>query len=132
MLSVLISTDTRYKVNRKIIRKAVEETLNKNKAGNLDAEVSIAVVGERKMKTLTDKYKKDDKKHQILSFSNEDISQIGKGFVNPPDGALRLGDIVLCWPQLLLEASKDDIMVDEELYDLTSHGVEHLLGMHHE
>ena len=132
MVNVLIHTDSRYPVNRKIIRKACEETLKKNKAEGLSAEVSVAVVGARKMKDLTKTYLGDNQKHEVLSFAFEDISQSGKGFVNVPDDILRLGEVVLCWPAVLSEASRDEVMVDDKVYELTSHGVEHLLGIHHE
>ena len=132
MVNVLIHTDSRYPVNRKIIRKACWETLVKNKAGSLSAEISLAVVGARKMKNLAQKYLEDDRKHEVLSFSFEDVSQSGRGFVNVPDDILRLGEVILCWPQVLAEASRDAVMVDDKVYELTSHGVEHLLGIHHE
>ena len=132
MVNVLIHTDSRYPVNRKIIRKACWETLVKNKAGGLFAEISVAVVGARKMKNLAQRYLKDDRKHEVLSFSFEDVSQSGRGFVNVPDDILRLGEVILCWPQVLAEASRDAVMVDDKVYELTSHGVEHLLGIHHE
>ena len=132
MPSVLIHTDTRYPVDRKIIRRAVEKTLKRNKLHKSSPEVSIAVVGSRKMKDLTDKYVGDNKKHQVLSFSFEDIAHSRKGFVNVPDDVLRLGEVVLCWPEVLSEASRDDVMVDDKVYELICHGVEHLLGNHHE
>ncbi len=139
MTTVLIQTDTRYPLNRKVVRRAVAETFKKHKVENLDSEVSVSVVGSRKMKQLTQKYLKEISKHQILTFSFEDLAQSGQnvnishqGFVNPPDDILRLGDIVLCWPEVLDEASKDDMMVDDEVYDLVCHGVEHLLGYNHE
>ena len=132
MVNVLIHTDSRYPVNRKIIRKACWETLEKNKAEGLSAEVSVAVVGARKMKDLTKTYLGDNQKHEVLSFAFEDISQSGKGFVNVPDDILRLGEVVLCWPAVLSEASRDEVMVDDKVYELTSHGVEHLLGIHHD
>lgn len=130
-MNVLIHTDTRYPVNRKIIRKAVVDVFAKNKI-NSDAEVSVAVVGERKMKVLTGKYLSDGKNHEILTFALEDASEVRGGFVNPPDEVLRLGDVVLCWPEVLQLAAKEDILVDDEVYFLTAHGVEHLLGKHHE
>ncbi|KKR57938.1 MAG: putative rRNA maturation factor [Candidatus Curtissbacteria bacterium GW2011_GWA1_40_47] len=137
MVNVLIKTDTRYPVNRKIIRKAILDTFKRYKIEKIDAEVSVAVVGKRKMDSLCRKYLKDEKNHQVLAFALEEVvgSQMERaqaGFVNPPDEILRLGDVVLCWPQLLEEAAKDNIMVDEELYRLTLHGMEHLFGEHHE
>ena len=133
MVNVLIATDSRYPVNRKIIRKAVFETFIKHKIEESNAEVSVAVVGQRKMKYLCDKYIGDNKDHEILTFALEEIdSNIDRGFVKQPDGVLRLGDIILCWPLLLEIAASDDVLVDEKVYDLVSHGVEHLLGEHHE
>ena len=136
MVNVLISTDSRYPVNRKQIRKAVVDTFTKHEISDSTAEVSVAVVGERKMKKLTEIYLGDGKKHEILTFPFEEVSThrdkampAGRqGFVYPPDGVLRLGDIILCWPYVLEAAAADDIMVDDEVYSLTVHGAEHLLG----
>ena len=151
MINVLIKTDTRYPVNRKIVKRAVEETFQKFKI-DADFEVSIFVAGARKMKKLTADFLGDGKKHEILTFAlNEEspekallrdqkdfglslgqVSSGRQGFVNPPDGVLRLGDIILCWPDVLLLASADDVMIDEAVYDLVCHGVEHLLGYSHQ
>ena len=148
MIKVLIATDTRYQVNRKIIRAAVEDTFKKYKIENADFEVSVAVVGARKMKQLTDNYAGDGAKHQILTFALEQGERPPKvlsaavqdsreqspthGFVNPAGEALNLGDIVLCWPEVLVEASQDEMMVDDKIYELVCHGVEHLFGRNHE
>lgn len=131
MVKVLIHTDTRYPVNRKIIRKAVEETLKSLNADKMECEVSVAVVGKRKMKEIGGKFIKDDKNHQVLAFPFEDIGQRG-AFISYPDNLLRMGEIILCWAYVLEEASADDMMVDDKIYELTGHAVEHLLGKHHE
>lgn len=132
MIKVLIHTDTRYPVNRKTIRRAVVDIFAKRKISESDVEVSVAVVGGRKMKELGGKYLGDGKDHEVLSFALEDFTNAKGGFVNPPDKVLRLGDVILCWPEVLDLARRDDVMVDDEVYSLTAHGVEHLLGEHHE
>lgn len=132
MINVLIKTDTRYPVNRKNIRKAVAETLSKYKADKGDCEVSVSVVGQRKMDEMCNLYMKDGQKHEVLSFPFEDASVSGGAFAANPDGVLRLGDIILCHPQVLLAAARDDVMVDVEVWRLVCHSVEHLLGKHHE
>src|SRR3989338_5092352 len=97
MIKVIIHTDTRYPVNRRVIRKAVLDTFSEFKIGSGDLEVSVAVVGSRKMKDLSLKFLKDSQVHEVLAFAQEEISEAnGRGFVNPPDNILRLGDIVLC------------------------------------
>jgi len=133
MVNVLITTDSRYPVNRKIVRKAVLDTFAKHKIEESNAEISIAVVGERKMKDLCTNYLGDNQKHEVLTFALEEInSKVSSGFVKSPDGVLRLGDVILCWPQVLVTASRDDVLVDKKVYSLVSHGVEHLLGEDHE
>ena len=138
MVDILIHTDTRYPVNRKAIRRAVVDTFKRYKIEEITAEVSIAVIGRRKMNDLTKAYCRDELEHEVLAFALEEVMQnqddsIGsRGFINVPDNILRLGDVVLCWPQVLESAASDDIMVDEEIYRLTVHGIEHLLGEHHE
>jgi len=82
---------------------------------------------------LDARFLKDREAHEVLAFPQEEISQSeAGGFVNPPDNILRLGDIVLCWPEVLESASRQDSMVDDQLYFLTGHATEHLLGKHHE
>ena len=139
MINVLIHTDTRYPVNRKIIRKAVSDVFAKNKIKNTPAEVSVSVVGVRKMKSLAQNYLGDSLDHEVLAFALEGVDNdsrgggwVDRGFINPPDGVLRLGDVVLCWPEILRLAVADNVLVDREVYFLTCHGVEHLLGKHHE
>jgi probable rRNA maturation factor len=133
MVKVLITSDTRYKADRKAIRKAVVDSFKRHNISDIDAEVSILVVGARKMTDLTKKYLGDMQKHEVLSFALEEVGQdMARGFINSPDGVLRLGDIILCWPQVLEGASKRDVMVNDEVYKITSHGVDHLLGQHHE
>lgn len=133
MQRILISGDSRYPVNRKVVRQAIADTLFKNKISKDDVEVSVMVVGRRKMRELSQKFLKDSDDHEVLSFPLEEITQdSGAGFVNFGDGVLRLGDIILSWPEVVSQASADNVMVDDEVYKLTAHSCEHLLGKHHE
>lgn len=132
MIKVEIVSDSRYPLSRKTVRSAVFDTLSKNKVTSGDIEVSVAVVGRRKMRILSNKYLEDNCDHEVLSFPFEDLNNASRGFINPPDGILRLGDIVLCWPEVVIAASRDEVLVDEETSFLVGHGVLHLLGKHHE
>ena len=100
-------------------------------SGVAEAEVSVSVVGKRKMLELSKRYLKDEKLHDVLSFPFEDPGQ-GAPFVVPPDGILRLGEIVVCYPAAVAEAEQQNILVNESVLFLVRHGCEHLLGRHHE
>ncbi|HYK08376.1 MAG TPA: rRNA maturation RNase YbeY [Candidatus Eisenbacteria bacterium] len=124
-VSVLLFVESRYKVSRKRIRKTVEKVLQEQDIKG-PVEVSVAIVGDRKMRELSKKYKGEDKTRNILSFS---LSE-GEATVLPTD-KLRLGDIVISYPVLILEAAKEEEMVDDRMDMLVEHGMLHLLGIHH-
>ena len=125
-ISVLIFVESRYKVSRKRIKKVVESVIAGNEVAG-PVEVSVAVVGDRKMRELSKQYKGEDKTRNILSFSQSE----GESIVSPGD-ALRLGDIVLSFPQVINDAVRDEMLVDDKVDQLIEHGLMHLLGIHHE
>ncbi|TSC88293.1 MAG: putative rRNA maturation factor [Microgenomates group bacterium Gr01-1014_7] len=136
MINIIVSSDPRYNVNKTAIKEAVFWVLQRHRIGG-KVEVGINVVGDRKMHELNKKYRGIDYTTDILSFALEDASQASLqhipriGFVAAPDKWLRLGDIVISYPQALEDASMDGISVDEEIRSLVEHGVNHLLGIHH-
>ncbi len=125
-VNVLIFVESRYRINRKRIKSTVEKVILQNEITS-PVEVSIAVVGDRKMKELSKKYKGDDKTHNVLSFSQTDGESMKFS-----DGLLRLGDIVISFPEIIREASEDEMLVDDKVDELVEHGLAHLLGIHHE
>ncbi len=136
MINIIVSSDSRYNVNKISLKMAVVDVLQRHRIGG-KIELGINIVGDRKMHELNRKYRGIDSTTDILSFALEDpnptspqhISRIG--FVASPDKWLRLGDIVISYPQALEDASMDGISVDEEIRTLVEHGVNHLLGIHH-
>ncbi|MBP9716801.1 MAG: rRNA maturation RNase YbeY [Candidatus Levybacteria bacterium] len=125
-LNVLIFVESRYKVNRKRIRTALADLLSEQGV-NSPVEVSLAIVGDRKMRELSKKYKGEDKTRNILSFSLTE----GEKHATPTD-IIRLGDIVISYPVVITEAARDEVLVDDKIDELVVHGMTHLLGLHHE
>jgi probable rRNA maturation factor len=125
-ISVLIFVESRYKVNRKRIKKVIESVIANNEVAG-SVEVSVAIVGDRKMRELSKQYKGEDKTRNILSFSQSE----GESIVSPED-VLRLGDIILSFPQVINDAVRDEMLVDDKVDQLIEHGLMHLLGIHHE
>ena len=125
-VSVLIFVESRYKVNRKRIRTAISSLLNQEGV-NSPVEVSIAIVGDRKMRELSKKYKGEDKTRNILTFSQTEGEKM-----EIPSGTLRLGDIVISYPVAINEAAAEEVLVDDKIDELVVHGMSHLLGLHHE
>lgn len=136
MINIIVSSDPRYDVNKTAIRSMVASVLQRYKIGG-KVEIGINIIGDRKMHELNRKYRGIDSTTDILSFALEDhnlssLQHIPRiGFVASPDKWLRLGDIVISYPEALEDASMDGIAVDEEIKALVEHGVNHLLGIHH-
>ena len=148
MYEVLIKSDSRYPVDRKKLRGRLVDELGKLKLEG-KVEVSVAIVGSRKMKALNKGYRDLDKVTNVLAFplveeghlaspgdDGEGIfgkgSKKGGGFVYPENGKLYLGDIVICYPEARKQAGQYGMFVDEWIGDLAVHRLEHLLGKHHE
>lgn len=128
-VKVLIFVESRYRVNRKRIKSKIAKTLSANEIST-PVEVSVAVVGDRKMKELSKKYKGEDKTHNVLSFSQAENNPTE--FQNPDRNVLRLGDIVISYPEIIREAATEEVLVDDKVDELVEHGLMHLLGLHHD
>lgn len=125
-LEVPIFVESRYRVNRKRIKAMVSKVLAKHQIKSA-VEVSVAVVGDRKMKKLSKKYKGEDKTRNVLSFP---LSEGSPTYL--PSDKLRLGDIVISYPQVIKEAAQDEMLVDDKVDELIEHSMQHLLGTNHE
>ena len=125
-VKVLIFVESRYKVDRKRIKSKVSSLLDQQ-AITSPVEVSVAIVGDRKMRSLSLKYKGEDTTRNILTFSLTE----GESTYLTKD-VLRLGDMVISYPVVIKEASEDEMLVDDKIDELVEHGLQHLLGINHE
>lgn len=124
-ISIPIYVESRYKIDRKKIKETVIKVLLKQNITS-PVEVSIAVIGNRKMRALNKKYRNIDKSTNVLSFSQTE----GRAVMQPPD-KLYLGDIVLSYPKVVEECARDNMLIDDRVNELVEHSLMHLLGFHH-
>lgn len=130
MITINILADAKYPVERARLRKHLEQVLAKHKLVK-DVELSISVVGKRKMSEYHKLYMQIEGAGDVLSFPLNDPGD-ERPFVSSPDGILRLGDIVVCYPVAVDEALEKQCKVDAQIQFLAEHGLLHLLGFHHE
>jgi probable rRNA maturation factor len=128
MIKVSVTKQSNYPVRVLDIKKKLAEFLTKSGIVS-DTEVSIAIVGEKRMLDIGYKYLRDKKLHNVLSFVPSDVKG---GFIYPPDGKIHLGEIIVCFPLAVKEAEQENVLIDEKVYELVEHGASHLLGIHHE
>lgn len=130
MIGVLFQTESHFPVKKEVVETAIVGVLTGKI--NHDVEVSVTIVGDRRMKQLNKLYRNLDDTTDVLSFPLNDPSQKSKApFVDPPDRILRLGDIIISYPQAIQEAVERNVLVDTMIVELVLHGLNHLLGIHH-
>lgn len=127
MINVLTHKESRYSVSLKNLRQKAREFLESQGIKG-KVEVGVSIIGDRKMRDLNKKYAQKDETTDVLSFSLES----NKPFVLPSDGILRLGDVVISYPQAVKNAADNNVLVEDEIKNLVEHGLKHLLGIHHE
>lgn len=112
-----IVTSSRYKINRQKIKFLVENISEKEQLTS-KYSLNIIFVGKNKMKSLTEKYKNEKEILPVLSFPyNEKVAE----------EEILLGEVVVCYPLVILLAAERNKRVDEIINELIKHGVENLL-----
>lgn len=93
-----------------------------------ELEISVRIVDEQEGRALNRRYRDQDKATNVLSFAAPEA-----GISNPPPGLpLALGDIVICGPIVVREASDQGKTSSDHWAHLLVHGALHLLGYDHE
>ena len=92
-------------------------------AGYPTAQLSLSLVGKTRMRSLNRKYRNRDYPTDVLAFPMGDAEK---------QTATLLGDVVICLPIAIDQASRFDNTSDQEVLRLLIHGTLHLLGYDHE
>lgn len=99
----------------------VETTLHHIGISN-DIELALRVVDSAEGQSLNAQYRGRDYATNVLSFPAD---------IELPEGPQILGDVVLCWPVVVNEASAQRKTVTQHSAHLVIHGILHLLGRDH-
>jgi probable rRNA maturation factor len=109
-----------------------------------ETEISLAVVGDGRMRKLNKMYRGKNRVTDVLAFDNKSVipylakafPRLKKGqdleFIEPPDGIKRLGEVIICYPRAKKQAKRLGHSLEKELTILLIHGILHLLGYEHE
>jgi len=111
------------------LRKTARAVLNAENAGR-KSEMGLVITGQDKIRELNKRYLDEDAPTDVLSFPMEQSG--GGDFINPPDGALQLGEVIISYPQAAKQAAERGHSVETEVALLIIHGILHLLGYDHD
>lgn len=105
-----INNLAKERVKEEFLKKVAETVLGKKKF-----DLSVALVGQARIKELNIRYRKANGPTDVLSFSYGDS-----------------GEIILCLPVVKQNAKKYNVSFESELARILIHGILHLLGYDHE
>lgn len=88
-----------------------------------DCEISFNFVDDLAMQETNSRYRGFDKVTDVLSFSSNEV--------NPENGFLILGDIIISVPVALSQAEERQNTLTREIHLLMIHGILHLIGYDH-
>lgn len=111
----------RISVRVPTIRRVAQSVLVQ--AGHPTAQLSLSLVGKTRMRSLNRKYRKRDYPTDVLAFPMVRMGEQTEVF---------LGDVVICLPVAIGQASRFANNPDQEILRLLIHGTLHLLGYDHE
>ncbi len=131
-ISVLIDEGFEGYLELGWLQSVAERVLAVQNAGS-ETEMGLVIANQEKVKQLNRSYRGKDEPTDVLAFSMLPAEQMpGASFPQPPDGVRHLGEVIISYPQAVIQAEEHQHSVKRELAILIIHGVLHLLGYDHE
>ena len=134
-INVLIEEGLEAPLELSWLPSVAEQVLIAQGAG-ANAELSLVITGQERIQQLNQDYLGRNEPTDVLAFAMlPELSPEGADFppfVTPPDGVLHLGEVIISYPQAVLQAEEHHHSVKKEVVILIIHGILHLLGFDHE
>ena len=131
-INVLIDEDLEGNLEASWLQSVAQQILVAQGVG-ADAELGLVIATQQRVQQLNQDYLGRDEPTDVLAFSTrEEMGADLSPFVQPPDGVLHLGEVIISYPQAVIQAEEYQHSIKKELAILIIHGVLHLLGYEHD
>ena len=110
-----INNLTTVKIDKEFFKEITEKVLEGEK--KKEANLSIALVGQGRIRELNKRYRGKNRITDVLAFPNRELG---------------LGEIVICLREVKKNAKRFSSTFEKELARVLIHGILHLLGYDHE
>lgn len=117
MLNVVVASEARYKIDRRMVRKHIVDEWALRKLP--DGEISVAFVGSRKAKELANTYLHDNQAHPVLTVPFPPATH----FPLADTEKKLLGEIVICFQQVVLFSAQQNKSVDAVIRQFLDHSI---------
>ena len=97
-------------------------------------ELGLVIVDQEKVRQLNFSYLGEDEPTDVLAFAMlpEQSEENLVPFVVPPDDIKHLGEVIISYPQAVIQAEEHQHSVKREIAILMIHGALHLVGYDHD
>ena len=109
------------------LRGVAERVLKEQGVGSEAAMGLVIATGER-IRQLNRDYLGKDGPTDVIAFAMLPEGGDQWRFVMPPDGVEHLGEVIVSYPQAVIQAGERGHSVEREMTILIIHGILHLLG----
>ena len=131
-INVLIDEHLEANLEPSWLQSIAQQVLVAQGAG-AEVELGLVIATEGRVKQLNRDYLGRDEPTDVLAFSaREEVGADLPPFVQPPDGVLHLGEVIISYPQAAVQAEEHRHSIKKEIAILIIHGVLHLLGYEHD
>ncbi len=134
-INVLIDEGLEGRLEVGWLQSVAEQVLVAQSVGS-DAELGLVIASQERVQELNRSYRGKDDPTDVLAFSMLPAEgEIGAGFppfVIPPDRVHHLGEVIISYPQAVIQAGERRHSIEKEITILIIHGVLHLLGYEHD
>jgi len=132
-INVLIDEEFKKKVSQRFLWETTGRILAMENTDD-NVEIGIFITTQDNIKKLNWNYRDKNEPTDVLSFYMIEESSKGtkKGFVTPPDEVRHLGEVIISYPQAVIQARENKHTLRKEITVLLVHGILHLLGYDHE
>jgi probable rRNA maturation factor len=127
-INIIIDGDFEECPDESRLRSLAEQVLLAQDVSS-DVELGIVITTQERVQELNRSYRGQDKPTDVLAFYM--TSATGETFVAPPDGIIHLGEVIISYPQAVIQAKEQGHSLKRELAILIIHGMLHLLGYDH-
>ncbi|MFC1974634.1 rRNA maturation RNase YbeY [Chloroflexota bacterium] len=96
-----------------------------------EVELGLVITCQERIQQLNRSYRGKNEPTDVLAFAMLPGAALPP-FAVPPDGVLHLGEVIISYPQAVMQAEEHQHSIKKEITILIIHGVLHLLGYEHD
>ncbi|HEY93222.1 MAG TPA: rRNA maturation RNase YbeY [Dehalococcoidia bacterium] len=130
-ISVLIDKDIKGNLEESWLQSVAGQVLVAHGISSR-VELGLVIASQERVQQLNQSYLGRDEPTDVLAFSmlpaEGEVGADSPTFVIPPDGVLHLGEVIISYPQAVIQAEEHQHSIKREITILIIHGVLHLLG----